>query len=199
VVLSRLVSGVVLEVSYVVLSVGKQNVNMAVCKLPVFEAAIHDLILWREEQTETMRAILSPRTLVDAAVWKFAETGSFPLSVLKVALVDFPIREDELALPILLALRYATFIYNVGHVNEIGLGLLQEVHPVARNSCSQNMRYDEISTIRVLRESSGTSCGSVIQKLFLLKILRVKHLLVLDLESFLIVDLRQHAVSQCGP
>jgi len=61
------------------------------------------------------------------------------------------------------------------------------------------MRYDEISTIRVLRESSGTSCGSVIQKLFLLKILRVKHLLVLDLESFLIVDLRQHAVSQCGP
>ena len=123
---------------------------MTVGKLPVLEAPVHDLILRSEEQTESMWAILSPCTLVDAAIWELAQSGSFPLSVLKVAFVDFPIWEDKLALAVLLTLRYATLIYNVGHVDEVGLRLLEEVHPVAGHSCSQNMRNNEISAVRVL-------------------------------------------------
>ena len=48
----------------------------------------------------------------------------------------------------------------------------------------------------MLRESSGANCGCIVQKLLLLKILSVEHLLVLQLESLLVIDFREHAVSK---
>lgn len=97
-----------------------------------------------------MGAVLTPCTLVDAAVRELTEACTIPHIILEVSLVDLAVRVYQLALSILDSLGYATFVNDICHVLKIGLRLLEEVHPVAGHAGSQDLRHNEISAIWVL-------------------------------------------------
>lgn len=175
VVLAGRVSLVVLHVAFIELSIGEEDLDLAVSHFPVFEAAFNQFVTRGEEPSEAMRSIFLPSSTVNTTVRELAEAGGFTLAGFEIALVNLTVGKEELALAVPLALADTTFVDDVGHISEFVFCFLKTVHPVTGDSRSDADGNNEIGTLLLLGVSVDSDGRSVAGQSLLLVVLASDH------------------------
>ena len=95
---------IILYVTFIVLTIGEQDLHMAVLKFPAIKAGFHNLIWWTEENSLSLGAIFAPLSLIYDPVDELTNASAVPLVILPLSLEDVPARQNHLTLAVLCTL-----------------------------------------------------------------------------------------------
>lgn len=90
------VSEIVLELSFIIFSVGKKNFHLAVLDTPTIETALNNFIWITEQNAYALRFTVTPLSFEDRAVCELANTDSVPLVIFEITFVFLAIWIDKL-------------------------------------------------------------------------------------------------------
>ena len=113
------VAEIVLELSFVVLPVRKQDLDLAVCNPPALKAALNNFIWVTEQDAYALRFAITPLSLENCAVGELADAYAVSLIILEVALVFLAIRVNDLTHTVFEPLAHSSIVYLTGDLFHI--------------------------------------------------------------------------------
>ena len=115
--------------SFVVLTVGKQDLDLAVCNPPALKAAFNNFIWVTEQDAYALRFAVTPLSLENCTVGELADAYAVSLIILEVALVFLAIRVNDLTHTVFEPLAHSSIVYLTGDLFHILDCFIQKCMP----------------------------------------------------------------------